>query len=146
MVGPEIIDVESFLTRGAKLHMGVIHYKPHDFQRRFHLSKARIRLAAASKRAGKTEAGAIESIIHAETQPGFINNGIDPYLGVVIAPTTDMLRRLSLQKLKAYGQSMITQHHETHGELTWHNGSKILAISADKPQRLEGVKASWVWL
>jgi len=126
--------------------MSVIRYKPHPFQRKFHRSKARIRLAAASKRAGKTEAGAIESIIHAEQRPGYVDNGIDPYLGVVIAPTTDMLRRLSLQKLKAYGVSMIVDHHETHGEITWHNGSKILAISADNPQRLEGVKASWVWL
>lgn len=110
------------------------------------MSDARIRLAAASKRAGKTEAGAIEAIIHAEKRPGYVDNRIDPYLGVVIAPTTDMLRRLSLQKLKAYGAGMIAAHHETHGEITWHNGSKILAISADKPQRLEGIKASWVWL
>lgn len=78
--------------------------------------------------------------------PGYKDNGIDPYLGVVIAPTIGMLRRLSLQKLRAYGEHMISQYHETHGEITWHNGAKIYAISADKPQRLEGVKASWVWL
>jgi len=123
-----------------------IVYKPHKFQQSFHRSSARIRLAAAAKRSGKSEAGAVESIIFAEQQRGYKPNGIDPYLGVVIAPTSDMLRRLSLQKLKAYAGNMITEHHETHGELTWHNGSKILAISADKPQRLEGVKASWVWL
>jgi len=126
--------------------MSNIHYRPHQFQKKFHLSKARIRLAAAAKRSGKTEAGAIESVIHAETQPGYVNNGIDPYLGVIIAPTADMLRRLSLQKLLAYGSHMVSSHHQTHGELTWHNGSKVLAISADKPQRLEGIKASWVWL
>ena len=126
--------------------MCALIYQPHEFQKKFHLSKARIRLAAAAKRSGKTEAGAIEAILHSEQKIGFVDNGIDPYLGVVIAPTTDMLRRLSLQKIKAYGRGMIINHHETHGELTWHNGSKILAISADNPQRLEGVKAHWVWL
>lgn len=126
--------------------MGLIKYKPHNFQQSFHLSSARIRGAFAGRRGGKTEAGAIETIRFAENKPGNKNNNIDPYLGVVIAPTTDMIRRLSLQKLKAYAGNMIVGHHETHGELTWHNGTKILAISADKPQRLEGIKANFIWI
>lgn len=123
-----------------------IVYRPHKFQQKFHKSKARIRGAFAGRRAGKSEAGAVECIVHAETKRGYKHSDIDPYLGVIIAPTTDMLRRLSLQKLKAYAGNMIVEHHETHGELTWHNGTKILAISADKPQRLEGVKANFIWI
>lgn len=123
-----------------------ILYRPHKHQQFFHRSKARIRGAFAGRRAGKSEAGAVESIIFAEQKIGYKPSAIDPYLGVIIAPTTDMLRRLSLQKLKAYAGNMIVEHHETHGELTWHNGTKILAISADKPQRLEGIKANFIWI
>jgi PBSX family phage terminase large subunit len=57
-----------------------------------------------------------------------------------------MLRRLSLQKFFAYAKPFKFEHHQTHGEITWHNGSKIYAISADKPKRLEGVKANWIWI
>lgn len=123
-----------------------IVYKPHLFQKKFHFSRARIRGAFAGKRGGKTESGALEAIIHAEEKRGYVHSDIDPYLGVVIAPTISMLRRLSIQKLKAYAGDMIVKHHESYGEIEWHNGSKILAISADNPSRLEGVKASWVWL
>lgn len=120
-------------------------YKAFDKQRAFHLSPARIRAALAGKRGGKTECGAIESIIHAETKPGY-QGGIDPYLGVVIAPTHDMLRRLSFTKLLAYAKPFNPALHKTHYEITWPNGSMIYGISAEKPERLEGVKASWIWI
>lgn len=123
-----------------------IRYKPFDKQKEFHLSQARIRGAFAGKRGGKTEAGAIESIIHAESKRGYKESPIDPYIGVIISPTSDMLRRLSIPKLKAYAGSMITNHHETHQEFNWHNGSLIYGISADKPQRLEGIKANFIWM
>lgn len=121
-------------------------YKPHSFQQAFHLSQARIRGAFAGKRGGKTEAGAIEAIIHAENQRGYKPNGVDPYIGVIIAPTFDMLRRLSIQKLLAYGSPMVKDYHQTHQEITWKNGSILYGISADKPQRLEGIKANFIWL
>jgi PBSX family phage terminase large subunit len=127
-------------------HMRDVIYRPHKYQQKFHKSRARIRGAFAGRRAGKSEAGAIEAIVFAENKIGYKQSNIDPYLGVIIAPTTDMLRRLSLQKLKAYAGNMIVEHHETHGEITWHNGTKILAISADKPQRLEGIKANFIWV
>lgn len=123
-----------------------IVYRPHPKQQEFHLSKARVRGAFAGKRGGKTEAGAIESIIHAEEQLGFVPNSIDPYLGVIIAPTNDMLNRLSLQKLMAYGKHFVSDYHETRKIITWHNGTLIYAISADKPERLEGIKANFIWI
>jgi phage terminase large subunit len=125
--------------------MSEIVYKPHDKQERFHLSRSRVRGAFAGKRGGKTEAGAIEAIIFAEEKIGYKQSAIDPYIGVIIAPTSDMLRRLSLQKFLAYGKHFITDYHETHQEITWHNGTKIYGISADKPQRLEGIKANFLW-
>lgn len=123
-----------------------ITYRPHKFQQRFHLSKARIRGAFAGKRGGKTEAGAVESIICTEEQRGFKPNPIDPYIGVIIAPTTDMLRRLSLQKFLAYSHGFYKNVNQSYHQVDWHNGSKIYGISADKPQRLEGIKANWIWV
>lgn len=123
-----------------------MRYKPFREQQRFHLDKHRIRGAFAGKRGGKTEAGAVEMIMCAEQKRGYKPSPIDPPLGVIIAPTTDMLRRLSLQKFFAYGKGFVKDYHRTHQEITWHNGSLIYAISADKPARLEGVKANWIWI
>ena len=121
-------------------------YKAHSFQAAFHKSKAKEKLAASGKRGGKTECGAIEGIIHQETKPNWKYNGIDPYLGVIIAPTTDMLRRLSMQKFLAYSKGMYSQHKQSTNEIFWHDGSMVIGISADKPERLEGLKASWIWI
>ena len=123
-----------------------MRYRPFREQQRFHLSKARIRGAFAGKRGGKTEAGAVEMVLCAEQKRGYRPSFVDPPFGVIIAPTTDMLRRLSLQKFFAYGKPFITEYHKTHQEIEWHNGTKLHAISADKPQRLEGIKANWIWI
>jgi len=121
-------------------------YKAFPKQVNFHKSQARIRGAFAGKRGGKTECGAIEAIIHTENQIGFVNKGIDPYLGLIIAPTKDMLRRLSLKKFLAYARPFQFTHHKTFGEIKWHNESEVLCISADEPKRIEGVKANWAWI
>lgn len=115
-------------------------------QKDFLLSQKRILGAFAGKRGGKTEVGAIKGIIHTEKQIGFKPNGIDPYLGIVIAPTGDMLRRLSMKKFLAYSKPFGYSEHKTHQEWTWHNKSVVNGISADKPQRLEGAKANWIWI
>lgn len=121
-------------------------FTPFEQQKQFLRSKARITVAAASKRSGKTEIGAIKSIIAAEQQPGFVSNGVDPYIGVIIAPTNDMLRRLSLMKFLAYAKHFKFEMNKSNHEIRWHNGSIVYGLSADRPQRLEGIKASWVWL
>lgn len=123
-----------------------MEYNPHQHQERFHLSKSRIRGAFAGKRGGKTEAGAVESLILLEQKRGYKHSDIDPYIGVIISPTSDMLRRLSLQKFLAYGKDMVSGYHQTHQEFTIYNGAKVYGISADKPQRLEGIKANFIWM
>lgn len=123
-----------------------MEYNPHLHQERFHLSKARIRGAFAGKRGGKTEAGAVESLILLEQKRGYKHSEIDPYVGVIISPTSDMLRRLSLQKFLAYGKDMVRDYHQTHQEFSIYNGAKVYGISADKPQRLEGIKANFIWM
>jgi len=108
--------------------------------------------AFAGKRGGKTEVGAVKSALFQEQKPNkeFFSSGIDPYLGIIIAPTTDMLRRLSMKKFLAYARPFINDINQDYNkstfELTWHDGSMVYGISADKPQRLEGVKAAWIWI
>lgn len=117
-----------------------------DKQVEFHRSEARIRGAFAGKRGGKTESGAIESIKYSENQIGFKSNGVDPYIGAIIAPTKDMLRRLSMAKFMAYAKPFVKKFNKSTQEATWHNDSIIYGLSADEPQRIEGLKLSWVWI
>lgn len=123
----------------------MIEFNPFKEQEEFLLSPARIRGAFAGKRGGKTEAGAIEVIRHAELQPGYDRQSLDPYLILVIAPTFDMLRRVSMQKIRQYADPFKPEINETRQEIIWHNGSIIRGISGDKPARAEGQKAHAVW-
>jgi phage terminase large subunit len=98
------------------------------------------------KRSGKTEVGAIKSIITHETKPNFQPQSRDPYLGTIVAPTHDMLRDLSWKKFLQYAKPFIKREWKTPLRLEWHDGSEIQGLSADKPQRLEGRKVSWSWI
>lgn len=123
-----------------------IIFKPFDKQKLFLRSTKRTKGAFAGKRGGKTEAGAVQAIIYQENKLNYKPNGIDPYLGLIIAPTHDMMRGLSLKKFLAYAQPFIGDHNIARSEVTWHDGSEILGLSGDKPKRIEGRKAGWIWL
>ena len=124
-------------------------FKPFRQQREFLNARTRYRRrgAFAGKRGGKTEIGAIEGIIHTENQIGFRPNGRDPYLGLIVAPTHDMLMRLSLKKFMAFAKPF-NPHLRLSPipTVTWGNGSIVYGMSGDKPRRMEGEKANWVWL
>ena len=102
--------------------------------------------AFAGKRSGKTEVGAIKSIMYQEEKTNYQANSIDPFLGVILAPTNDMLRRLSLKKFMAYAAPFIDGFNKSTSEITWHDGSIIYGLSADNPERIEGIKANWIWM
>ena len=128
-------------------------FKPFSKQKEFLLDKARFRGAFAGKRGGKTEVGAIASIILQEQRPNYKTNGIDPYLGVIVSPTTDMLRRLSWKKFEAYAKpcGFIKKQWQQPLMMEWHDSkdqdeSLIYGISGDKPERIEGIKANWIWI
>lgn len=125
-----------------------IVFTPFDKQIDFMKSRktSRFRGAFAGKRGGKTEVGAIESIVFTEQKLGYKKSSIDKYLGVMVAPTTDMMRRLTLQKFLAYAKPFRHSYHITKNEIDWHNGAKIHCISGDKPNRIEGLKANWIWI
>jgi len=123
----------------------MIEFNPFKEQEDFLLSPARIRGAFAGKRGGKTEVGAIEVIRLAETRPAYDPRSLDPYLILVIAPTFEMLRRVSMQKVRQYAAPFKPEIDETRQELTWHNGAIIRGISGDKPARTEGQKVNAIW-
>lgn len=116
-------------------------------------SEKRFLGAFAGKRGGKTEVGAIWSILQQENKPNYTPNGIDPYLGVIVAPTNDMLSRLSWKKFEAYAKpcGMISHQTKSPKIMEWHDHkdqdeSIIYGISGDRPERIEGIKANWIWI
>lgn len=109
-------------------------------------SRARVVGAFAGKRGGKTEVGAIWSIMRQEENAGRMF-GADKPIGVILAPTNDMLRRLSMKKFITYAKPFIKQYNQSTQEITWHDGSIIYGLSADKPERIEGIKVSnFAWV
>lgn len=129
-----------------------VRFKPFKYQQEFLQSTKRIKGAFAGKRGGKTEVGAIEVIKHLENKYGWVPNGIDPFLVLIIAPTHEMMRTLSMKKFLAYAKPFIKKYNESRNELKWHDhystpgGVEIMGMSADNPARVEGKKANVIWL
>lgn len=115
-------------------------------QDNFVFDQSRICGAFAGKRGGKTESGAIKGVVLQEQKPNYMRSQIDPYLGVIIAPTYDMLNRLSWKKFRSYARPFLKKDPDEKKHFIWHDNSEILGISADKPSRLEGLKANWIWI
>ena len=118
------------------------------------MAKERFLGAFAGKRGGKTEVGALWGIKEQEEKPNFKHNGIDPFLGVIVAPTNDMLTRLSWKKFTSYAKpcGFIKKELKSPFKLIeWHDSkdqseSLIYGISGDRPERIEGIKANWIWI
>ncbi len=109
--------------------------------------------AFAGKRGGKTEVGAVGcGMLHEnDFARDWNSTGIDPYLGVIAAPTYDMLSRLSWKKFTSYWRDFIKHQTKKPMVMQWHNHeeeaeSLIYGISADNPGAIEGIKASWIWI
>jgi len=129
-----------------------LRFKPFGRQEDFLFCDKRVRGAFAGKRGGKTEICSVASLMLQEDKPNYKPNGVDPYLGIIAAPTFDMLRRLSWKKFNAYAKHFIQHQTKNPMEIEWkdHNPdqgheSLIYGISADKSERLEGLKANWIW-
>ena len=123
-----------------------IRFKPFDKQEDFLMDRSRIKGAFAGKRGGKTEVGAVNAIMLQQQKRNYDPDGMDPFLGAIIAPTHDMLRRLSLRKFMSYAKPFIADHNKSNNEITWQDDSLIYGLSASKPERIEGIKAHWIWL
>lgn len=98
------------------------------------------------KRAGKTETGAIKALIKCDQRENFVDNGRDPYIGIISAPTRDMLKKLSMQKFLAYADPLVREFNKTEQTVTLKGGQIIYGVSADRPRRAEGIRASFAWI
>lgn len=121
-------------------------FRPFSKQKEILRDESRIIGAFCGKRSGKTEVGAIKTSMWQEQKPNGHLNGNDPFIGVIMAPTNDMLSRLSLSKFMLYAKPMIKSYVKNPHVITWHDGSIVYGLSADKPERIEGIKANWIWL
>ncbi len=115
-------------------------------------SEKRIKGLFSGKRGSKTTIGAIDVIQKVEKKRNWVPNGIDPFLTLIIAPTHDMMRTLSMKKFLAYAKPFIIDSNKTRQEYKWHDhdkvpgGNEIIGMSADNPARTEGKKANIIWL
>lgn len=85
---------------------------------------------------GKTFAGVLESLKHAE--PGS--------LGLVVAPTYPMLRDATVRTFLGLLEGMPYQFNKSQMILALPNGAEILFRSADEPDRLRGPNLHWAYL
>lgn len=117
-------------------------YRPFAQQREVLLDKSsRVKVLAAGKRSGKSEVAYIDDIIAADTQPGYTDNGIDPYQVALIAPTDNMLRGLVWPKFRAFAKPFEREFKATVNEFYWNrNNSIVLGFSGEKITRMEGRK------
>jgi len=105
----------------------------------------RIKCAFAAKRSGKSEACYVESIIKGNNQPGYVNNGRDPYAMAMIAPTQDMLTRLVWPKFRMFAKAS-EGHFTKRPDIFYFKKSNTIlyGISAEKIERMEGLKLSHI--
>jgi len=122
-----------------------ITFRPWGVQKNILNSRGRVIGAFAGKRGGKTEVGAIKFIKTVEEKPRWTPSPVDPYLGVIVAPTADMLRRLSWKKFMAYAAPFVRRQWKSPLIAEWHDGSEVIGVSGEKPERVEGVKAGVIW-
>lgn len=133
------------------MNQNTIRFKPFKKQKQFMKSVARRRALFAGKRGGKTEPCCLEAIRFTEEQRGYRDDG-DPYLGLICAPTNEMLVNTTLQKFNKFARVFGDPdhdpnfYHKTKKLYQWPNGSLIQCAGADKPQRIEGKKAYWAWI
>jgi hypothetical protein len=128
--------------------MNDIRFKPFKQQWKLIQSPHRFKGAFCGRRSGKTQCGAVQAVMWQEQKPNSIITWgeIDPYLGIIAAPTHEMLRDLSWKKFLSYAKPFIKRQWQSPLTIEWHDGSEIRGVSADRPERLEGKKVHWAWI
>lgn len=124
-------------------------FKPFDKQAEVLCSDARIKCCIAAKRSGKTEACVIDLVIKVIKRPNWQDNKRDPYIAAIILPTEQMLKKIAWPKIFQFIEAMgikITQNNfnKTENRLILPNGSIIYGFSAEKIQRIEGLKINHI--
>jgi hypothetical protein len=87
----------------------------------------------------------IDDIMKAETQPNYVDNGVDPYLLIILAPTEQMLKKLVWPKFRAFARPFEADFNKSENRLLWKKkNSVIYGISSEKIQRMEGLKVNHI--
>lgn len=98
----------------------------------------RYRLFIGGRGAGKTFVGALAAL--QEAKPGEV--------GLVVAPTYSLLKTVAFDKLLKLGRSInaIAAFNRSDMIIDLRNGARVIGRSADNPDRLRGINASWLWM
>lgn len=93
---------------------------------------------------GKSWAGAVRAMLASK---GWIGGKRikTPNLGVVTAPTYDMLRDATLRTFRDIAGDEIVEFNKNEMVATMRNGSEIIFRSTQHPERLRGPSVSWWW-
>lgn len=126
--------------------MSDIIFRPFRQQDDFIFSNKRYAGAFAGRRAGKTEGGVVRDIRIHEERPGWTYNGRDNLMGVIVAPTHDMLMRVTWKKFMSFARGFVKDSTVQPVRATWHDDTEIIGLSADRPERMEGIKPFWIHL
>ena len=123
-----------------------MEFNPFDIQEEFLLDEHRVRCLFAAKRGGKSEAAYVDTIMKGVNKVGYIDNGRDPYLMAIVAPTQDMLTKLVWPKFMQFAAHLCKRFVQKPDIFEFKNGSVIYGISAEKINRMEGLKLYHVHL
>jgi len=115
-------------------------YEPHVIQQEFHKSGARFRALIAGRRGGKSIAGTIEALWHANKNPGSI--------GWIVAPTYVDLVDVNIAMIMEWlPEESIKSWNKVEKRIELVNDAQIVFRSADDPTKLgRGRGLNWVWL
>lgn len=120
----------------------------YDKQRQLVMTEAHHAAFIAGIGSGKSFAGAVRAW---RAAMGWIGSRRlrTPNLGIITAPTFDMLRDASLRSFREVAERDLAPGQAGFNEnkmlIRMRNGSEILLRSAHKPERLRGPSAAWWW-
>lgn len=116
----------------------MMSYVPHKFQREFHKSPARFRSIFAGRRGGKSLAGSVEALWHADK--GRTN-------GLIVAPTYEFLVDVNIPMvMDMVPEKSILSWNKVEKRLILVNNSQIIFRSADTSDKVgRGMSLDWTW-
>jgi PBSX family phage terminase large subunit len=116
------------------------YYKPNKKQKQFHKAQAKFRAFVGGIGSGKTFAGGQESFLYATNiAPGST--------GIIIAPTYKMLNDSTQRTfLEIVPAECILEFNIQKNYMRLVGGSEIFFRSADDPDSIRGINASWAWM
>ena len=124
--------------------MTELNFELHEKQLEVLKSKARFKVVAAGRRAGKSYLACIMLILEALKDKN--EHGIDLKHKEVfyVAPTLQQARDIMWNLLKDLGKDVIRDTHENTSTATLVNGRRITLKGSDRPDSLRGVSVSFV--